>query len=82
MTVHAIVGTCDQAHRVGQEFVVGRWSPKGICMSALGSLYPAIRVLQYGGAYPWDEDPRITFIPCPDPKNRVVFRIERLEEEA
>lgn len=81
-TVHSIMGTCNQAHKLGQEFIIGRWTPKGICMSAFGSLYPAIRVLQYGGSFPWEEDPDVTFIPCPDAKNQVVFRIERLTEEA
>jgi uncharacterized repeat protein (TIGR04076 family) len=82
VTVHSILGTCNQAHKVGQEFIIDRWTQKGICLTAFGSLYPAIRVLQYGGSFPWDKDPNVTYIPCPDAKNQVVFRIERLHQEA
>ena len=81
-TVESVAGKCNQGHRVGQEFIIGAWTPKGICLSAFGSIYPAIRVLQYNGFFPWDEDPNVTYIPCPDAKNQVKFRLERQEEEA
>lgn len=80
VSVHSVHGTCHQAHKVGQEFIIGRWSPKGICMSAFGSIYPAIRVLQYGGSFPFEKNPNAAHIPCPDAENQVVFRIERLGE--
>ena len=81
VTVHSVSGTCNQAHKVGQEFIIGRWTQKGICLTAFGSLYSPIRVLQYGGSFPWDKDPNVTYIPCTDPINKVVFRIERLSEK-
>ena len=80
-TVESVAGKCELGHKVGQEFIISAWSPKGICMSAFGSIYPAIRVFQYKGIFPWDEDPNVTYVPCSDAKNQVLFRLERQEEE-
>ncbi len=71
-------GTCAQEHKVGEEWVIGNKTPAGICLSAFDALYPAARVLMFGGSFPWDTDPDVTTVACPDAENPVVFEMRRL----
>ena len=72
-------GNCFQNHKVGDEWIVSRKTPEGICLSAFSSIYPHIRILQLGGAFPWEkDDPHVTREACPDPQNPVVFELRRL----
>lgn len=73
-------GKCDQEHKVGDEWIVGMKTPAGICLAAYNSIYPYIRVLMFGGAYPWQEDPTTVQVTCTDPKNPVVFELRRLKK--
>jgi len=73
-------GTCSYEHKVGDEWVVGGKTPEGICMSAFQTLLPEIRVLMYGGSFPWSEDPDTAIVACPDPYNPVVFEMRRIKE--
>ena len=58
-------GTCEQGHKVGDEWVITRTTPAGLCLSAFHSLYPAARVLKHGGSFPWSSDPDAAQIACP-----------------
>ncbi len=73
-------GTCVQEHKVGDEWVIGRKTPEGICLSAFDALFPNARVLMFGGAFPWETDPHVTTVACPDAKNPVVFELRRLRK--
>jgi len=35
-----------------------------------------------GGSFPWEENPDVAHICCPDHLNRTVYKIERMEEVA
>ena len=70
-------GTCEAGHRVGDEFVIGQKSPSGMCSWAFCALFPFAEVLQFGGSFPWEEDPDKTLVACPDPANPVVFELRR-----
>lgn len=71
-------GTCVQEHKVGDEWVIGRKTSEGICLSAFGSLFHSVRVLMFGGSFPWETDPDVSTVACPDAKNPVVFELRRL----
>ncbi len=71
-------GTCGAGHKVGDEWVIGSKTPAGLCLSALYAIYPNVRVLRFGGTFPWATDPYITTIACPDAKNPIVFEVRRL----
>ena len=71
-------GTCGTQHKVGDEWVVGGKTPEGICLSAFNALLPDLRVLIFGGSFPWASDPDITTAACPDAENPVVFELRRL----
>ena len=73
-------GTCNAEHKVGDEWVIGSKSPEGICLSAFNALYSNARVLMFGGSFPWETDPDICTVPCPDAKNPVVFELRRLRK--
>ncbi len=73
-------GTCAAEHKVGDEWVIGSKSAEGICLSAFNSLYHYARVLMFGGSFPWEADPDVTTIACPDAQNPVVFELKRLRK--
>ncbi len=72
-------GTCALGHKVGDEFLMGDKTPSGMCSWSYCTLFPFAAVLQYGGSFPWEEQPdRATTVACPDPDNPVVFELRRL----
>ena len=42
-------GTCGQEHKVGDQWVIDRKTPEGVCLSAWNALFPSLRVLMFGG---------------------------------
>ena len=73
-------GTCVQEHKVGDEWVIGSETPEGICLAAFNTLYPSARVLMFGGSFPWETDPDVATVACPDAENPVVFELRRLRK--
>jgi len=81
VTVDSVVGKCPLGNKKGKEFIIRGTTPAGMCMGAFGSIYSAVQVLKYGGTFPWENDPDVAYINCPDHINRVVYKLERLKEE-
>jgi len=73
-------GTCNYEHKVGEEWVLNTKTPEGICLAAFSSLLPNARVLMFGGSFPWEPDPDVSTIACPDAENPVVFELKRVRE--
>ncbi len=73
-------GECALEHKVGDRWVVDRKTPEGMCLSAFNALFPSLRVLMFGGSFPWEDDPDVTTVACPDATNPVVFELRRLRE--
>ncbi|MFC2016353.1 TIGR04076 family protein [Chloroflexota bacterium] len=73
-------GTCAHEHKVGDEWVIGAKTPEGICFSAFHVLSPDARVLMFGGVLPWETDPDVATVACPDAENPVVFELRRLRK--
>ncbi len=71
-------GTCVAGHKVGDEFAVGQLTPSGMCPWAFYALFPFAGVLQFGGSFPWEEDPNKAAVACPDPESPVVFELRRV----
>ena len=71
-------GTCEAGHKVGDEFAVGGLTPAGVCPFAYCTLFPFVTVLQYGGAFPWEQDADKTTVACPDAENPVAFELKRI----
>ncbi len=73
-------GTCAAEHKVGDQWIITTKTPDGICLSAFHTLLPNLRVLRFGGSFPWETDPDVTTLACPDAANPVVFELRRLYE--
>ena len=73
-------GTCAAEHKVGDQWVINGKTPEGICLSAFYALLPNLRVLRYGGSFPWATALDVTTVACPDAANPVVFELRRLRE--
>jgi len=74
-------GTCAIGHKVGDEFVISRTTPEGMCLSAFNSLFPAMRTLMFGGTFPWTQDPDVATAACADAANPVVFELRRIRPD-
>jgi uncharacterized repeat protein (TIGR04076 family) len=70
-------GTCVAGHRVGDEFVITDKTPPDMCSWAFYTLFPFAEVLQFGGSFPWEDEPDKATVACPDPANPVVFELKR-----
>ena len=70
-------GICAAGHRAGDEFVIGQKTPPNLCSWAFYALFPFAQVLQFGGSFPWEQDPNKATVACPDPANPVVFELRR-----
>lgn len=73
-------GTCALGHKIGEQWVIKDKTAEGICLGALAAMIGDIRVLMYGGTFPWSEDPDTSLVACPDPVNPVVFEIRRIRK--
>ncbi len=73
-------GYCGAEHKVGDQWVIGSKTPDGICLSAFNALFPSLRVMRFGGAFPWETNPDVTTAACPDAQNPVVFELTRLQK--
>ncbi len=77
ITLVSQLGRCPNGHRVGDQWLVERKTPGGMCLSAFQSLAPFLMALRFGGDFPWEQDGEVT-VCCPDPKIVNVFRLERV----
>ncbi len=74
-------GSCDLGHEVGESWIVDLKTPPGICCEAFHTLWSTITVFRVGGSHPWDEQPGVATIACPDHKNTIIFEVRRLDEQ-
>ena len=71
-------GICDNEHKVGDEWIIGRKTPADMCLGAWHTIYPDFISLMTGGSLPWENDPDSSTVSCPDPDSPVVFELRRL----
>lgn len=77
ITILSQKGECAFKHKAGDTFIYEGKLPD-ICPSAFHTLFPYMRVLYFGGNFPWEKEGEAR-IACPDPENPVVFKLERIE---
>jgi len=73
-------GTCEAGMQVGDEFPVGELTPPNICSFAYTAIFPFAVALQSGGSFPWEKDPDIATVACPDADNPVVIELRRIRD--
>ena len=74
-------GHCAINHKVGDKWIIEGTTPEGICLAAFNVLYPDIRTLRFGGSLPWENNPDVSTLACPDANNPVVFELRRIRED-
>ena len=68
-------GVCTAGHEVGDEWIIGRLTPGGMCAMAYHAIYPNIRILQRGGRYEYPAGSGLIRSACTDAWNQVVFEL-------
>lgn len=71
-------GRCGAGHKVGDEWIVGATTPGGMCFNAFAVLQSNIRILRFGGKFPWGRNPDSLRLACSDFRNPVIFEISRI----
>ena len=77
-------GNCVAGHKIGDQIKISYEKNEiegKICLHALYSILPKVYAMSYGAQFPWLEDPDISTHACPDAKNPVVFKVERIKTE-
>ncbi len=72
---------CHSGHQIGDEWVFDYMTPGGICSLAYNSIYPVALTLQFGGMFPWQDDPDVIHVSCPDGKVNNIFELRRIRRE-
>jgi uncharacterized repeat protein (TIGR04076 family) len=69
---------CHCGHKIGDEWVFDYFIPaKKMCSLAYNAIYPMALALWAGGTFPWQEDPDVITMSCPDPEVHNHFELRR-----
>jgi uncharacterized repeat protein (TIGR04076 family) len=68
---------CHVGHQIGDEWIFNYFTPPRMCGMAYNALYPVALALQYGATFPWQEDPDVITMACPDAEVGNVFELRR-----
>jgi len=87
LKIVSVKGKCEAGHVAGQEFdlsgdvTIGYSGKPGVlCQALFYNIYPNYRTLKFGGSLPWEPDPDVIHVPCPDPFNPVMVQLFRVRE--
>jgi uncharacterized repeat protein (TIGR04076 family) len=69
---------CHSGHKIGDEWGFNYMTPGGMCSLAYNAIYPAALVLRFGGTFPWQENPDVVELSCPDAEVNNVFQLRRV----
>ena len=79
--VAEVKGICTANHKVGDEWIVQKFTPPDFCGSAYCTLYASIKTLVFGGKIPWEKNGEVR-VACADSINTVVFTLKAIQNEA
>jgi uncharacterized repeat protein (TIGR04076 family) len=72
-------GKCSAEHNVGDKWVMGLFTPGGLCSTACDLLFPYGKALRCGGDFPYVQEDGLVHVTCPDDGN-VVFTVRKIEK--
>ncbi len=86
VSVHTVTGDCDMPMKKGDYFLLkgGKiFIPEGkyFCLYALQSVLPLLPAKQRNIVEEGDWLPDLKYVSCPDPKGRVILKIEKCRPE-
>jgi uncharacterized repeat protein (TIGR04076 family) len=68
---------CHVGHQIGEEWVFDYFTPPRMCGLAYNAIYPFALALQYGATFPWQEEPDVITVSCPDTEVGNMFELRR-----
>jgi uncharacterized repeat protein (TIGR04076 family) len=74
-------GHCHLGHKVGDTWTVAHVTPGGMCIGAFQSMALQLKMLEFGGQFPWKPDMDTHEVACPDGDNPVIFKLTRIREQ-
>lgn len=72
---------CHIGHEIGDEWIFDYMTPGGMCSLAFNAIYPVALALQFGATFPWQDDPDVIQVSCPDAEVNNVFELRRMPRE-
>jgi uncharacterized repeat protein (TIGR04076 family) len=69
---------CGAGHRQGDSFEISCHDPGGLCGFFYHDIFPALQTFQFGGSLPWWQGDAVE-LQCPDSRNAVTLRLERVK---
>jgi uncharacterized repeat protein (TIGR04076 family) len=75
-------GHCHLGHKVGDTWTVSHVTPAGMCIGAFNAMLLQLKMLEFGGQFPWKPDKDSLECACPDGENPIIFRLTRIREQA
>ncbi len=79
-TIKEIKGNCNAGHKVGDKFELDGINSGGLCGFFYHDIFPYLLTLQFGGSFPWSEDPDVGEYECPDRKNVVKIKLRKIRD--
>jgi len=77
-TIKGVKGRCNAKHEKGDVIELSGHDTGGLCGFFYHDIFPSILTLQFGGTFPWSEDPDIVELECPDRLNVVKIELKRI----
>jgi uncharacterized repeat protein (TIGR04076 family) len=79
-TIKEIKGKCNAGHKVGDTFELDGLDSGRLCGFFYHDIFPYLITLQFGGSFPWNENPDIAEYECPDRTNAVKIELKRIRK--
>lgn len=79
-TIIDVKGHCNANHKKGNVIELSGHDSGGLCGFFYHDIFPSIITLQFGGTFPWSQDPDIVELECPDRYNVVKIELKRIRD--
>ncbi len=80
-TIKDVKGHCTAKHKKGDVIELSGHDSGGLCGFFYHDIFPSILTLQFGGTFPWSQDPDIVELECPDRFNAVKIELKRIDKD-
>lgn len=77
-TIKDVKGRYNAKHKKGDVFELSGHDSGGLCGFFYHDIFPSVLTLQFGGTFPWSQDPDIVELECPDRYNIVKIELKRI----
>lgn len=74
--IKSVNGICNWGHKTGDRIELGSHNTGGLCGFFYHDIFPTIKLLQFGGQYPWGDPDRVE-LECGDKDNPVTIELVR-----